>query len=54
LKVAQWLRRHGFPNFPDPTASGQGLPPGIDTNSPQFQAAEANCEKQARKAVGLP
>jgi hypothetical protein len=54
LKVAQCLRRHGFPNFPDPTASGQGLPPGIDTNSPQFQAAEANCEKQARKAVGLP
>jgi hypothetical protein len=54
LKVAQCLRTHGFPNFPDPTASGQGLPPGIDMNSPQFQAAETACEKQARKALGLP
>jgi hypothetical protein len=53
LKVAQCLRAHGFPTFPDPTASGQSLPPGIDTNSPRFQTAEANCEKQARKALGL-
>ena len=54
LKVAQCLRTHGFPNFPDPTASGQGVPPGIDTNSPRFQAAETACEKQARNALGLP
>ena len=27
---------------------------GIDPNSPQFQAAETSCEKQARKALGLP
>ena len=54
LKVAQCLRAHGVPNFPDPTASGQQVPPGIDTQSPQFQAAETACEKQARKALGLP
>ena len=55
VKVAQCLRAHGFPNFPDPTRLGpQSLPPGIDLNSPQFQAAETACEKQARKALGLP
>jgi hypothetical protein len=54
LKVAGCLRAHGYPNFPDPTSSGQTVPPGIKTDSPQFQAAETNCEKQARKALGLP
>jgi hypothetical protein len=54
LKVAQCLRMHGYPDFPDPTASGQAVPPAIDTRSPQFQAAETSCEKQARKALGLP
>jgi len=54
LKVAQCLRGHGFPNFPDPNGSRQASPPGIDLNSPQFQAAETACEKQARKALGLP
>ena len=53
LKVAGCLRTHGYPDFPDPTASGQAHP-GIDTDSPQFQTAESNCEKQARKALGLP
>ena len=54
LKVARCLRAHGFPGFPDPSASSQGLPPGIDPSSPQFQAAETTCEQQARKALGLP
>jgi hypothetical protein len=54
LKVARCLRAHGSPDFPDPTASGQDIPPGIDTHSPQFQAAETACEKRARKALGLP
>ena len=53
LKVAQCVRAHGFPDFPDPSASSQGLPPGIDPNSPQFQVAETSCERQARKALGL-
>jgi hypothetical protein len=54
LKVAQCLRTHGFPTFPDPNGSSQRKPPGIDLNSPQFQTAETNCEKQERKALGLP
>lgn len=54
LKVAQCLRKHGYPSFPDPTASGQTIPPGIDTQSPPFQTAETTCETQARKALGLP
>ena len=54
LKVAACLRRHGFPDFPDPTPSGQHVPPKIDTNSPQFSAAETACEQRARKALGLP
>jgi hypothetical protein len=54
LKLAQCMRGHGFPTFPDPTASGQGLPPGIDPNSPQFHAAQTTCQKQEQQALGLP
>jgi hypothetical protein len=55
VKVAECLRAHGYPDFPDPTHLGQQtLPPGIDTNSPQFQTVETTCEKQAQKALGLP
>ena len=53
LKVAQCLRTHRFPAFPDPTGSNQGLPPGLDPNSPQFQASETRCEEQAQQALGL-
>ncbi|HEY2541681.1 MAG TPA: hypothetical protein VGH92_01390 [Gaiellaceae bacterium] len=54
LKVAACLRAHGYPDFPDPTSSGQSVPPGIDTQSPQFQTVETSCEARARKALGLP
>jgi hypothetical protein len=54
LKVAQCLRTHGFPTFPDPGASGQSVPAGVKTDSPQFQASESACETQSRKALGLP
>jgi hypothetical protein len=54
LKVARCVRTHGFPTFPDPSGSSQGNSPGIDLNSPQFQTAETGCEKQVRKALGLP
>lgn len=54
LKVAQCLRKHGYPTFPDPTGSGQRIPPGIDTQSPQFQMVETSCEQQEQKALGLP
>jgi hypothetical protein len=53
LNVARCLRKHGFPTFPDPTAAGQTIPPGISTRSPQFQAAVARCEEAGRKALGL-
>ena len=55
VKVAECLRAHGYPNFPDPAHLGQqSLPPGIDVNSPQFQSVETTCEVHARKALGLP
>jgi hypothetical protein len=54
LHVARCLRAHGYPAFPDPTSAGQRVPPGIDTSSPRFQAAETGCESAARKALGLP
>ncbi len=59
LKVARCLRSHGFPDFPDPAVSSQGAGQnlsgaGIDPSSPRFQAAQTLCEKQERKALGLP
>lgn len=55
LDFARCMRAHGVPNFPAPTALGSNaLAPGIDPNAPQFQAAETSCERQARKALGLP
>jgi hypothetical protein len=53
LKVAGCLRANGYPTFPDPTSSGQALPPGTDPSSPRFEAAQTACERQARKALGL-
>jgi hypothetical protein len=53
LKVAQCLRTHGYPTFPDPSGSSQELPPGIDPSSSQFQTAETACENRSRKALGL-
>lgn len=57
LKYARCLRQHGIANFPDPqppgsapqsqsnsSGSGQGGPQ-IDTNSPQFVAANRACGK---------
>ena len=41
------IRAHGEPNYPDPTFGGGvvnfGNLPGIDTNSPQYQAALHAC-----------
>jgi hypothetical protein len=42
------MRSHGEPNFPDPKTGRGGtfqisIPPGIDPNSPQFQAAQQAC-----------
>jgi hypothetical protein len=48
LKFAGCMHSHGVPDFPDPSANGQGttLPKGagINPDSPQFQAAVRTCE----------
>ena len=62
LRSARCMRSHGYPSYPDPpnaNASSQGSGTrfegtGIDTKSPRFQTTETVCEKQARKALGLP
>jgi len=56
LKVAQCMRSHGVPNYPDPTitfsnggvSSGQDLggQSGVDPNSPTFQAAQKACQNR--------
>lgn len=47
LKPAKCMRVHGYPDWPDPVVR-HGLvpnviPPGVDLNSPQFQAAAKPC-----------
>jgi len=47
-KLAQCMRSHGVPNFPDPSASGElsiGAGSGIDPRSPKFQRAMQACQK---------
>ena len=47
LRYAACIRAHGEPNYQDPTFGGGvvnfGNLPGIDTNSPQYQAALHAC-----------
>jgi hypothetical protein len=50
LRFARCMRSHGLPNFPDPRITrgpggGQGiyLGPGLDVQSPAFQAAQNAC-----------
>jgi hypothetical protein len=47
LKYAQCMRTHGEPTFPDPVYTSGAVRQsanGIDTNSPQFQAANKACQ----------
>lgn len=45
LKFSMCMRSHGEPTFPDPAANGSlTIPPGINPQSPQFQAAEKACQ----------
>jgi hypothetical protein len=44
LAYAHCMRAHGVRNFPDPGGNGQLVLTGIDTQSPQFQAALAACK----------
>jgi hypothetical protein len=49
VKATQCMRSHGYPAWPDPPTGPNAYyeqavpPPGIDTNSPRFQAAAKAC-----------
>jgi hypothetical protein len=44
LKSVDCLRSHGYPNWPDPPHElGVSIPAGVDTSTPQFQAADKTC-----------
>jgi hypothetical protein len=44
LKFASCMRRHGEPDFPDPSANGVFSLNGIDPNSPRYHGAQKACE----------
>jgi hypothetical protein len=56
LKAAACMRRHGIPNFPDPTFQNGGvkfnIPSSINPNSPQVVHAQPICRKLI--PAGLP
>lgn len=68
LKMAECMRSHGVPNFPDPTVStgpgGRGVGirlgvkgaggSGIDPQSPAFQAAQKTCMPLIGGPKGFP
>jgi hypothetical protein len=46
LAVAECMRKHGYPSFPNPNSQGQlliGPNEGFDANSPQFTKAMQTC-----------
>src|ERR1700677_4807036 len=55
LKYAQCIRRHGVPNFPDPSANGGfTIPNSVDQNSRVFQAGESACARFLPDLRGPP
>lgn len=50
-RVAQCMHSHGFPDYPD---NGNSTVSGSKPSVSQATAAEEDCERQARKAAGLP
>jgi hypothetical protein len=46
LKLAQCMRSHGVPNYPDPNPTNPNVVHlnGVDPSSPQFQRAQKVCE----------
>lgn len=51
LAYSACMRSHGIVNFPDPTHNSRGvtisIPESIDSNSPQYQAADKACRRQS-------
>jgi hypothetical protein len=49
VKFSECMRAHGVPQFPDPTANGQGIQikisSGMNPFSPAWKAAQAVCRK---------
>jgi hypothetical protein len=46
LQFAECMRSHGATNYPDPNPNGSfTLPKGANPESPQWQAAEKDCQK---------
>jgi hypothetical protein len=46
LKMAQCMRAHGVPGFPDPSGGGPVvMPNGINADAPAFQSAQRACNK---------
>jgi hypothetical protein len=60
LKLAQCMRSHGVPDFPDPQLQPHNRislrvgGPGFDPNSPQYQAANSACKHFTPGGIGLP
>ena len=54
LKLANCMRAHGVPNFPDPSGAGSGfnLGSGINPQSPAFQSARRACARLAPRPPG--
>lgn len=58
VKFSACMRAHGVPSYPDPTSTGEigdnGAIPGVNENSPAFQAAEKKCEGLRPRLSGPP
>jgi hypothetical protein len=62
LKMSECMRSHGVPNFPDPKFSSSGgtvrlsikSGSGINPSSPQFQAAQKDCQSDFPGGKGGP
>jgi hypothetical protein len=46
VKLAQCMRSHGFPNFPDPDSQGGFDSSKFDSSSPQLESAMQTCQQQ--------
>jgi hypothetical protein len=53
LEFANCMRRHGEPNFPDPSSNGVFSLNGIDSRSPQYQEAQKACQNLLPKGKPL-